>query len=486
MSADSKSKKDLINIFIALAVYIVFQFLLPYGEPLTKAGMGVLGVFFATIYLWTFVGIGWPSVLSVALLATTQVVSAGVIFQQSYGNGMVPFLIFCFVFSYAMGETGLSRRMALWFITRKFVKGKPWLIMTVFFFSILLVSLFVTSSAVGAMFLAIAEQMFENTGYKEGEKLPEATVSSIAWLAQAGQGMTPMSHAVTLLVIGLIASTLGVEVSVLKFMMVGIAFGAVFFILFMLVFRFVMRPDVERMRNLDIEYLKSTVPPMNKREKAVTVAFVLLIVTWICPDILKAIPATNGIGTFIAAMGSYVPMVLAVGLLAAIKIDSVPVVNLTEASKKLNWNSVYMMATLMLLAFVIGHENSGVTAFLTLKAGSLMGGLTPLAFVAIGIIWVLIQTNFMSNTVSGVMFSVIVPIGLTIAGVNPVALGICIAAAANFGLATPAACPVVGMVAGTPWVRPKYLLTYGWAVSLVAFISLFCVAYPLASSIFPM
>ena len=99
MSADSKSKKDLINIFIALAVYIVFQFLLPYGEPLTKAGMGVLGVFFATIYLWTFVGIGWPSVLSVALLATTQVVSAGVIFQQSYGNGMVPFLIFCFVFS---------------------------------------------------------------------------------------------------------------------------------------------------------------------------------------------------------------------------------------------------------------------------------------------------------------------------------------------------------------------------------------------------
>ena len=485
MQADSKKRKDIMHIVVAAALYILFQFLLPYSEPLTKSGMGVLGVFFATIYLWTFVGIGWPSVLSIALMATTQVVSSGVIFQQSYGNGMVPFLIFCFIFSYAMGETGLSRRMALWFITRKFVKGRPWLIMTVFFFSVLLVSLFVTSSAVGAMFLAIAEQMFENTGYEEGEKLPEATVASVAWLAQAGQGMTPMSHAVTLLVIGLISSTLGVEVSVLKFMIIGITFGAVFFILFMIVFRFVMRPDVERMRNLDIEYLKSTVPPMNKREKAVSAAFVLLIVTWICPDILKAIPGTNGIGTFIASMGSYVPMVLAVGLLAAIKINGTPVVNITEASKKLNWNSVYMMATLMLLAHVIGHENSGVTAFLTIKAGSIMGNLPALAFVAISIIWVLIQTNFMSNTVSGVMFSVIVPIGLTITGVNPVALGICIAAAANFGLATPAACPVVGMVAGTPWVRPKYLLTYGWTISFVAFLSLFCIAYPMASAVFP-
>lgn len=485
MATTDKSRKDLINTFIALALYLIFQFILPVSEPLTKSGMGVIGVFFATIYLWTFVGIGWPSILGIAFMATTNVVTSGVIFQQSFGNGMVPFLIFCFLFSYAMGETGLSRRMALWFITRKFVKGKPWLIMTVFFFSVSIVSLFVTSSAVAAMFLAIAEQMFENTGYKEGDDLPEATVSSIAWLAQAGQGMTPMSHAVTLMVIGLIASTLGVEVSVLRFTAIGLTFGVVFFVLFIIVFRFVLRPNVEKMRDLDIEYLKSTVPPMNKREKAVTVAFIFLIITWICPDILKAIPATNAIGVFISSMGSYIPMVFVVGILAAVKIDRVPVINLTEASKKLNWNSVYMMATLMLLAHVISHENSGVTAFLTLKAGALMGGLSPLLFVAIGILWVLVQTNFMSNTVSGVMFSVIVPIGLTIAGVNPVALGICIAAAANFGLATPAACPVVGMVAGTPWVRPKYLLTYGWAVSAIAFISLFCVAYPMASSMFP-
>jgi len=33
-------------------IYIIFQFIIPPPEPLAKAGMGMLGVFISTLYLW--------------------------------------------------------------------------------------------------------------------------------------------------------------------------------------------------------------------------------------------------------------------------------------------------------------------------------------------------------------------------------------------------------------------------------------------------
>ena len=479
-------KKEKIHLLIGLAIYVVFAFLVPPVEPLTKEGVRVLGVFLMTVYWWTTLSVGWPSVICLYMLATTGITSASDVLAKSWGNGMTPFLCFCFLLNYAMAETGLSRRMALWFVTRKFVRGRPWLIMSTFLFSVCAVSLVVTSSAVGAMFLGIAEQMFENTGYKPGEKLPEATVASIAWVAQAGQGMTPMSHAVTLLVIGLVLSTFGVTVTVLTFSIGGLIFGAVFFVLFMLGFRFLMRPDVEKMRNLDIDYLKSTIPPMNQKERIVTIAFLVLIGMWVLPDIFNLVPLLAPVGGFLGKMGAYMPALLVVAVLCVIKVDGQPVINLAEASKKINWVSVYMMAALMCLATIVGMENGGITKFIEVNAGAILKGLPALVFVFIAVAWILVQTNFMSNTVSGVMFSALVPVGMAIPGVNPIALGLCIGAAANFGFATPAACPVVGMVASTDWVRTSYLLKYGWLASIAGLVTLVGVAYPIWCMVFPM
>ena len=78
-----------------------------------------------------------------------------------------------------------------------------------------------------------------------------------------------------------------------------------------------------------------------------------------------------------------------------------------------------------------------------------------------------------------------VPIAMAIPGVNAMALGLCIMAASNYGQATPAACPVTGMVASTKWVTPKYLMKYGWFISTAALIAIVCVAYPVWSIIFP-
>ena len=295
--------KDKRNLVIGVLIWAFFWFLCPCPAPLTKEGIRVIGVFLMTVYWWTVMSVGWPSVICLYMLAATGIQSADGILANSWGHGMTAFLAFCFIFNYAMAETGLSKRISLFFVTRRWVKGRPWLVMYMFFFSVFLVSLVVTSSAVGAMFLGIAEQMFSNTGYKEGEELPEATVAYIAWIAQAGQGMTPMSHAVTLLGISLTLSTFGIKVSVLTYCAAGLIMGVVFFILFMFCFRFGIRPNVDKMADLDIDYLKTLIPKRTKRESIVTLGFIALIVMWVFPDILELIPVIAPMGTFLSGMG---------------------------------------------------------------------------------------------------------------------------------------------------------------------------------------
>ena len=113
------------HLLVAAVIYVLFQFLIPAPAPITRAGMGVVGIFIATLWLWCTEGSGWPSLLYVGMIGTTGVCSATDLFAKTWGNVMVPFLVACFVLNAVMSKTGLTRRVALWFITRPSCAGKP-------------------------------------------------------------------------------------------------------------------------------------------------------------------------------------------------------------------------------------------------------------------------------------------------------------------------------------------------------------------------
>lgn len=49
METKGTPKKWFLDMGIAMAVYALFQFILPAPEPITRAGMGVAGIFIATL-----------------------------------------------------------------------------------------------------------------------------------------------------------------------------------------------------------------------------------------------------------------------------------------------------------------------------------------------------------------------------------------------------------------------------------------------------
>ena len=152
----SKAQKNLIHTGIALAIYLLFKFLLPAPAPITPDGMEVIGILILATYLWVSVGTGWTSVLTICLMGLTNYMSAANAIKGAFGDWMFAFLMGCMLVNAVLSETGLSRRIAMWFITRKFVNGRPYVIIGMFFVAMFVLGLFMTSSATCVMFLALA------------------------------------------------------------------------------------------------------------------------------------------------------------------------------------------------------------------------------------------------------------------------------------------------------------------------------------------
>ena len=106
-------------------------------------------------------------------------------------------------------------------------------------------------------------------------------------------------------------------------------------------------------------------------------------------------------------------------------------------------------------------------------------------FLLISILWVVLQTNVMSNLVSmTLVYSIMVPVAIAAGVGNPAALGVTIAAAANYAFSLPSATTTTAIVIGSGWVSVKFMGRFG-SLLVVPIVLLFAfVCYPFTSFLF--
>ena len=66
---------------------------LPPIEPVTRLGMKTIGVFLFTVSWWLAVGVGFPSLVCIALVAATGVMTSKEVFALSWGSYLILFVI---------------------------------------------------------------------------------------------------------------------------------------------------------------------------------------------------------------------------------------------------------------------------------------------------------------------------------------------------------------------------------------------------------
>ena len=282
-----------------------------------------------------------------------------------------------------------------------------------------------------------------------------------------------------------IQNDFGITVTYSRYTMGFILTGVAFFIGWVLMLRFIIKPDVRKLATLNIDELKATVKPWSAQERTILVVYLVVICIWCLPDLIGLIPGLGGLSAWMSSLGSAVPPMVACGVLCFIHFDGKPLLNFRESCKKVPWNSVFMMAAVMGMAYIFGLESCGITAWITSTLEPLIGGLSPVVFTLVVVAFVVIATDFISNTLIASMYAIIIPIAMTMEGVNPIVVALLIAAGCNSSFSFPSGCPAASMATGGGWTRVSFQLKYGMLLDIWIIAMYMVCAYPLLQLLFP-
>jgi sodium-dependent dicarboxylate transporter 2/3/5 len=475
-------------LFPVLGVLILLFFLLsPPLAPLTELGMKVVGIFLFTVIWWVSVGVGYPSIISVLLLALTGVMKPNDAFAASWGNWVPLFVIGSFGLSECLKITGFSRRFAFWFITRPFVAGRPWLLVTMFLTANIILGSVMPLTPTCVIFMAIAEPMLLALGYKKGDPFAAMLMMGIAWISTAAAGMTPIGQTGNMMMMEWVRTDLKFNMNFLQWMGFGIPTGFLVLGAMLLIFRFLVRIDVSKIKDMATDYFQSEMAKMGSmklEEKLALVIFLGVVFIWMAPSFIGGL--LPGLKSYLDAMGFAVPPLLGACLMCLVTVKGKPLLGWREwMLQGVEWGTISLLAAIFALSAVIAKPETGIPDLLNQAFKPLTTGASVTTLVIVTVVWVVLQTNAMSNIVTEtIVYRIMVPIMVAAGTGNAVALGAVISAASNCAFALPSATPPTAIATGSGWVPVGFMAKYGVLLMLPVMLIFIVVGYPLAALLF--
>ncbi|OUO54670.1 hypothetical protein B5F76_02190 [Desulfovibrio sp. An276] len=438
----------------AICLFIMFAFgQLPPLEPLTPLGMNLIGIFFGVLYGWIFIEIVWPSLAGLLALMLIGGYKPMMLLNKSFGDPVVQMMFFIFVFCATISHYGLSRFISLWFITRNFVKGRPWIFTLTFLGSIFLLGGLTSASPAAIIGWSILYGVCELCGYKKGDGYPTMMVFGIVFAAQVGMSIIPFKQ-VPLTVFSAYETMAGVGIDYGKYMVIAILVCILAAIFFVLMSRYIFRPDMSRLVDLDVNKLDTEGSlVLNKTQKVILFFLILLVALLLAPNFL---PKDFFVTRFLKAIGNTGIVVLLVTIMAAIKVDGKALLNFKiMVDSGVTWGIVLLLALVQPLSGAMARPESGITPFLMQVLDPLISGGSPLFFALFIGFAAMALTQVMNNGAVGVAFMPILNSYCQATGVPPEIPLIMIVMNVHYAFLTPAASASAALLHGNDWSDTK-------------------------------
>lgn len=438
----------------AICLFIMFAFgQLPPMEPLTPLGMNLIGIFLGVLYGWIFIEIVWPSLAGLLALMLIGGYKPMMLLNKSFGDPVVQMMFFIFVFCATISHYGLSRFISLWFITRNFVKGRPWIFTLTFLGSIFLLGALTSASPAAIIGWSILYGVCDLCGYKKGDGYPTMMVFGIVFAAQVGMSIIPFKQ-VPLTVFSAYETMAGVGIDYGKYMIIAIVVCALSAVFFVLMSRYIFRPDMSRLLDLDVSKLDTEGSlQLNKIQKVILFFLILLVVLLLAPNFL---PRDFFVTRFLKAIGNTGIVVLLVTVMAAIKVEGKALLNFKiMVDSGVTWGIVLLLALVQPLSGAMAKPESGITAFLMQVLDPLISGGSPLVFALFIGFAAMALTQVMNNGAVGVAFMPILNSYCQATGVAPEIPLIMIVMCVHYAFLTPAASASAALLHGNDWSDAK-------------------------------
>ena len=463
-----------IPICIALCMFTRF---IPSFGGLSQDAIGVLGIFLGSIILWLTIGIDWPSLITIFSLGFLTNMGFSKALSNSFGNATFVFLLFTFICTYALSKTSLIKRIAIAFVNNKLAKKSGKGFVCLFLLAVLILGLFISPSVLFVIILPILDEIFELAKIEKGDKVAKVLLMGLGFTVSISSGMTPIAHVFPVLAM----NAAGVEVSAAVYMGFAIPAGLLLFGLMLLIFLFIVRPDVSKLKDVDVSSIQKDLPPIDKKDIITVIIFGVVILLWVIPSFFKN--ASPDFYNAINQYGTAMPPLLGTILLCVIRVKDKPLVEPIDALKNgVPWAALLMCAATLVLGVAMTDNNIGLSAWLQERLGGSLKGLPAFLLLFIFALWAALQTNVSSNMVTATLVATVAAaiIRSTGVGLNVAAVACIIGMLASFAFATPPSMPHIAIVAGSDYCSTKDVLIYG-SLLMLASVLVALAAYPLAN-----
>lgn len=359
-----------------ICLVIMFGFgHLPPLDPLTPLGMNLIGIFLGVLYGWVCIEIVWPSLAGLLALMLVGGMKPMMLLNKSFGDPIVQMMFFIFVFCATINHYGLSRFISLWLISRRFVAGRPWIFTYVFLGSIFILGGLTSASPAAIIGWSILYGVCEVCGYKKGDGYPTMMVFGIVFAAQVGMSLIPFKQA-ALAIFSAYETLSGVGIDYAKYMLVAVVICALCSLLFIVMGRYVFRPDMGRLVGLDVRQLDTDGTLVLTRVQKIVLLFLcLLVVLLLAPNFM---PRDFFLTRFLKGIGNTGIVILLVTVMAAIRVDGKALLNFkVMVDSGVTWAIVLLLAFVQPLTGAMANPASGITPFLMKLIDPIFGGSSP-------------------------------------------------------------------------------------------------------------
>ena len=453
---------------ISICTLIAFcgRFIPSFGG-LSQDAIGVLSIFVASIVLWLSIGIDWPSILCILALGFIDTLGFSNVLIKSFGNATFIFLLFTFVLTYALSKTCLIKKIAVGFVSTKIARKNGYFFISLFLLAVLFLGLFISPSVLFVVILPILEEIF---------KVAKVMMMGLGFTVSLSSGMTPIAHVFPILAM----SAAGITISPIFYTLFAFPVGFISFILMLLVLLLIIRPDVSKFKDIEIDKIKENIPKITKNDIITLIVFIVVILLWVIPSLFKNISPEfyNAINKY----GTAMPPILGTVILCMIRIDKKPLLNIVDAFKNgVPWASLLMCASTLALGYALTDNGIGIKAFLENNLGPAILSLPSLLILIIFTTWAALQTNVSSNMVTATLVATVAASILS-SGNSDLAFNAVIAIIgmmASFAFATPPSMPHIAIVAGSEYATTKDVLIFGSILMVITIIISLLVGYPL-------
>lgn len=476
----AKSRKYYIHSFITVVIMFGFGFLPPI-EPITPLGMKILGIFLSLLYGWSFVSLVWPSLLGMIALSLTGYAPLAGIMKEGFGGNTLLLMWAMLLIAALVDSSGVSKFIATYFVSRKFVLGKPWLLIFTFFCTIFLMSAISSSVPTIVVGWGILYYILNQSGYKAGNPLSSYMVVGVVYCSTCATALFPWKLLQNI-VLGIFANTAGYQIEYSLYIAMTLPLGLAALIGYVLVGKYFFRFDVEKLKLVSEDSFNPEDLKINKYQKLIIYLLVLLVILLLLPSSLpKAWPVTK----MLRGLGPQGAAFFILGLLFFLRFDNQPMINIKKSSGLIPWDTIFLTAAMLPFTVALNVEATGINAFLVQKFSILFDGLSPIMFMILVIAISLIITQFMNNAVcGGILFPIIYPFAVAM-DINPVIITILMIVCLTRPILSPAGSPVSALLFGnTEWVSAKDIYKYAIPGVIVIFITSCIVGIPLGYLIF--